>query len=336
MVTPAGTSTRPTTDRVREAVFNSLGSAGVLDGALVADLFAGSGAIGIEALSRGAERCVFVERDRKALRALDDNLDALDLRDRSKVVAADAVSAAATIDADIVFADPPYDFDDWAQLLGRVARRPGRGRIGFHDRAVRRLGVDPGEAVRPHPGHVPRTARDRRCRVWIPMTTGPTQLRVLYPGSFDPIHLGHVDIIEQAHELFGSVVVAVMHNLAKPSGLFPVDERVELARAALAHLDGVTVVAQTGLAVQAASRADVDFIVKGLRTPGDFEIEQQMAHNNYAVTGIRTVYLPCRPEFGYISSRFVREIAKYGGAIDHLVPAPIADALRRTFDGDQN
>ena len=120
MVAPDGTSTRPTTDRVREAVFNSLGSAGVLDGALVADLFAGCGAIGIEALSRGAERCVFVERDRNALRALDENLDALDLRDRSRVVAADAVSAAATIDADIVFADPPYDFDDWASLLGRV------------------------------------------------------------------------------------------------------------------------------------------------------------------------------------------------------------------------
>jgi 16S rRNA (guanine966-N2)-methyltransferase len=120
LVTPVGTSTRPTTDRVREAVFNSLGSAGLLAGALVADLFAGSGAIGIEALSRGAERCVFVERDRNALRALDDNLDALALRDRSKVVAADAVSAAATIDADIVFADPPYDFDDWALLLDRV------------------------------------------------------------------------------------------------------------------------------------------------------------------------------------------------------------------------
>jgi 16S rRNA (guanine966-N2)-methyltransferase len=120
LVAPDGTSTRPTTDRVREAVFNSLGSAGLLDGALVADLFAGCGAIGIEALSRGAARCVFVERDRSALWALDENLDALDLRDRSKVIAADAVSAAATIDADIVFADPPYDFDDWATLLGRV------------------------------------------------------------------------------------------------------------------------------------------------------------------------------------------------------------------------
>ena len=121
LVAPGGTSTRPTTDRVREAVFNSLGSHGVLDGAIVVDLFAGSGAIGIEALSRGAERCIFVERDRAALRALEENLDTLDLHDRSKVVAADAVTAAASIDADIVVADPPYDFDDWERLLARVS-----------------------------------------------------------------------------------------------------------------------------------------------------------------------------------------------------------------------
>jgi 16S rRNA (guanine966-N2)-methyltransferase len=121
LVAPDGTSTRPTTDRVREAIFNSLASAGVLDGALVADLFAGSGAIGIEALSRGAERCVFVESDRAALRALDDNLDALDLHGRSKVLSSDALSVASLLDADIVFADPPYDFDDWDELLGRLS-----------------------------------------------------------------------------------------------------------------------------------------------------------------------------------------------------------------------
>jgi pantetheine-phosphate adenylyltransferase len=166
------------------------------------------------------------------------------------------------------------------------------------------------------------------------MTNGSTTLRVLYPGSFDPIHLGHIDVIEQAHELFGSVVVAIMHNHAKPGGLFSVEERLELARTALAHLDGVSVVEQTGLAVQAAQRTEVDFIVKGLRNPGDFEIEQQMAHNNHAVTGVRTVYLPCRPDLGYISSRFVREIAKYGGSIDHLVPAHVADALRRVSSSD--
>lgn len=120
LVAPDGTSTRPTTDRVREAIFNSLGSAGVLDGAVVADLYAGSGAVGIEALSRGAAHCVFVERDRSALRALNDNLDALDLGGQSKVLASDAMSVAGTIDADIVFADPPYDFDGWEALLGRV------------------------------------------------------------------------------------------------------------------------------------------------------------------------------------------------------------------------
>jgi 16S rRNA (guanine966-N2)-methyltransferase len=120
IVAPDGTSTRPTTDRVREAMFNALGSAGLIDGALVADLFAGSGAIGIEALSRGAERCVFVERDRTALRALDENIANLDLSDRTRVLRSDAMSAAATVDADIVFADPPYDFVDWPDLLARV------------------------------------------------------------------------------------------------------------------------------------------------------------------------------------------------------------------------
>jgi 16S rRNA (guanine966-N2)-methyltransferase len=120
LVAPGGTTTRPTTDRVREAIFNSLGSAGLLEGAVVADLFAGSGAVGIEALSRGAARCIFVERERAALLALDENLDALGLRDRSKVISADAVSAAASIDADIVLVDPPYDFDGWADLLERI------------------------------------------------------------------------------------------------------------------------------------------------------------------------------------------------------------------------
>ncbi len=168
------------------------------------------------------------------------------------------------------------------------------------------------------------------------MSGGSGSLRVLYPGSFDPMHHGHIDVVEQAHELFGAVVVAIMYNHDKPSGLFSVDERVDLARQSLAEYDGVVVEPHTGLAVQAAHKAEADFIVKGLRTAGDFEIEQQMAHNNHAVTGIRTVYLPCRPDLGYISSRFVREIAQYGGEIGHLVPAPVADALRRVFAGDED
>jgi pantetheine-phosphate adenylyltransferase len=160
----------------------------------------------------------------------------------------------------------------------------------------------------------------------------PPTRRVLYPGSFDPIHLGHLDVIEQAAELFGTVVVAIMYNPSKPSGTFSADRRAELAREVVAGFDGVTVELHTGLAVQAADRANVDFIVKGLRTAGDFEIEQQMAQNNHAVTGVRTVFVPCRPDLGYISSRFVREIAKYGGEIGHLVPPAVANALRTVFD----
>lgn len=120
LVAPDGTSTRPTTDRVREAVFNALGSAGLIDGALVADLFAGTGAIGIEAISRGADHCTFVERDRAALRALEENLDTLDLGERSRVVRSDAMQAATTLDVDLVFADPPYDFSAWDTLMSTV------------------------------------------------------------------------------------------------------------------------------------------------------------------------------------------------------------------------
>ena len=156
---------------------------------------------------------------------------------------------------------------------------------------------------------------------------------VLIPGSFDPIHLGHVDVVQQAAELFGNVVVGVLVNFEKPSGLFTPDERVELARASLAHVPGVTVKAFGGLAVQAAADAGADMIVKGLRTSADFEIEQQMAHMNRASAGVRTVFVPSRPDVGFLSSRFIREIASHGGEIAHLVPPPVAAALADRFAG---
>jgi pantetheine-phosphate adenylyltransferase len=154
---------------------------------------------------------------------------------------------------------------------------------------------------------------------------------VLIPGSFDPLHLGHVDIVEQSVELFGNVVLGVLYNFDKPSGLFTPDERVELASASLAGHTNVRVDKFGGLAVQAAVAAGADFIVKGLRNPADFDIEQQMAHMNHAAAGVRTVFLPCRPEIGFVSSRFIREIAAHGGSIDHLVPKPVAVALADRF-----
>lgn len=118
LVVPDGLATRPTTDKVRQAVFNSLDSAGLIDGAAVVDLFAGSGALGIEALSRGAATCVFVERDRAALHALRANISALGLEQRTTVVTSDVPAwVPALRGIDLALIDPPYEFDGWEQLL---------------------------------------------------------------------------------------------------------------------------------------------------------------------------------------------------------------------------
>ena len=121
IVAPGGTATRPTTDRVREAMFNALESLGAIDEAVAVDLFAGSGALGIEALSRGARRCTFVERDRDALRAIRTNVDKLGIGDRSSVVTGDVLSSVGSMrGVDLVLVDPPYGFDAWDRLLAAL------------------------------------------------------------------------------------------------------------------------------------------------------------------------------------------------------------------------
>lgn len=118
---PTGDATRPTTDKVREAVFNALVSLGAVEGARVLDLFAGTGAMGIEALSRGAVHCTFVEQDRAALAVLRTNIDRLGVAQRSTVVSGDAASAlVGGHAADIVIVDPPYGFADWGRVLANV------------------------------------------------------------------------------------------------------------------------------------------------------------------------------------------------------------------------
>src|SRR6187402_1987916 len=120
LVAPAAATTRPTTDKVREAVFNALASLDAVVDARVVDLYAGSGALGLEALSRGAAHCTFVERDRGAVRAIDENIATLGLRERSRVVVGDGIASASQLPADLAFADPPYGFDEWPRLLRAV------------------------------------------------------------------------------------------------------------------------------------------------------------------------------------------------------------------------
>ena len=118
---PVSDATRPTTDKVREAVFNALGSLGVVEGARIVDLFAGTGAMGIEALSRGADHCVFVEKDRAALQVLRTNIKNLNLESRTSVISGDAVLVAGQQrDVDVLIADPPYGYNEWSTLLENV------------------------------------------------------------------------------------------------------------------------------------------------------------------------------------------------------------------------
>jgi len=123
LTAPTTSATRPTTDRVREATFNALVSLDVVVEATVADLYAGSGALGIEALSRGARHCTFVEKDRSALAAIHDNIATLGLSARTRVMSGDALVMSKGLAVDLAFADPPYGFDGWTTLLDVVPAR---------------------------------------------------------------------------------------------------------------------------------------------------------------------------------------------------------------------
>jgi pantetheine-phosphate adenylyltransferase len=154
----------------------------------------------------------------------------------------------------------------------------------------------------------------------------------VYPGSFDPITNGHLDVIGRATVVFDQVIVAVLANPRKQP-LLPVGERVAVIGAALSEAgidrDRVTVDTFDGLTVDFCRRADAAFIVRGLRAISDFETEMQLAHNNRRLApGVDTVFFMTAVEHGYVSSSLVKEIAAFGGDVSGMVPAAAVEALR--------
>lgn len=149
---------------------------------------------------------------------------------------------------------------------------------------------------------------------------------VLYPGSFDPVTLGHIDILERTCRLFDRVTVLVAaHGKA---GLLPVDRRLDLLRSSVAHLPGVDVEPFAGLLVDEVRDRGADAVVRGIRNAGDYEHEWGMAGvNSLLAADAEFVYLLARPALAAISSTLVRDVIRHGGDLDRLVPAPVAHAL---------
>ena len=150
--------------------------------------------------------------------------------------------------------------------------------------------------------------------------------RAVCPGSFDPVTNGHLDIIRRAARLFDEVTVGVLVNPNK-QGLFSVDERLTMLGDVVTGLDNVKVEAFEGLLVNFCRDHDIDAIVKGLRAVSDFDTELQMAQMNASLSGIETVFVPTSPEWSFLASSLVKEVARFGGDVSGLVPSEVLTRL---------
>jgi len=156
--------------------------------------------------------------------------------------------------------------------------------------------------------------------------------RVVCPGSFDPVTNGHLDIIGRAANLCEEVIVAVLINIEKQA-LFTIDERIDMLREVTKEYDNVRVEKFHGLLVDFCRQHDIRVIVKGLRAVSDFDYELQMAQLNYRMSGVETLFMSSNPEYSFLSSSRLKEIARYGGDISGLVPDLVRERLEARLRG---
>ena len=325
---------RPTGDRVRESVFNSLGQ--FFDGGSVLDLYAGTGALGIEALSRGCERAVFVERDKRAVKTIRENLRRAGFEERAEVVRGEVAEvlerrAAGMYNSEfrLIFADPPYriapdDLEGVLEYLGSVLEPGGR--------AVIESGADSG--VTPPGGAGIEKGVSRRygdTAVTIFERVEPTMTVAVCPGSFDPITVGHLDVIRRASRVFDHLVVAVGSNREKNPRM-DAHARAKLVEKVVGDISNVSVEVMEGLLVEFAREQGAKVIVKGLRAVSDFDSEFEQAQLNQTLNPeVETMFIMASAEHSFLSSSAVREISGFGGDVSGFVPEVILDTVREVY-----
>ena len=159
-------------------------------------------------------------------------------------------------------------------------------------------------------------------------------MKILYPGTFDPLTNGHLDLIERAEKLFGNVVVAVLENTSKKP-TFDLSRRIFQINKALSHLQNINVISYEGLTVDCAKDVNANLILRGLRAMSDFEYELQIAHTNKSLNSkIETIFLSTNTNFSFLSSSLVKEVAKFGGEINHMVPEAVESDLKEYFNNN--
>jgi pantetheine-phosphate adenylyltransferase len=153
----------------------------------------------------------------------------------------------------------------------------------------------------------------------------------LYPGSFDPFHNGHLEVIERASRIFDGVVIAALRNPQKSQALFDLESRRAMIDQSISHVENVRVVSMSTLVVEVARDVGATVIIRGLRVVSDFESELQMAQMNRELSGIETVFIPTSSSHSFIASRLLREVATYGGDVSPFVPKPVAKIIEEKF-----
>ena len=347
---------RPTADRVREALFAMLGER--VAGARFLDLYAGVGAVGLEALSRGAAEATFVESHRPAARLIRENLVLCGVAGRGRVLASVVARALPSLSRrgacfEFVFLDPPYDTGEAPRALAALAISsgvvaPGGLVICQHSRREE-LAAEIGPFTRK------RQARFGETMLDFYLSSGSARLRpvpraaegdagagagevgrvriALYAGTFDPVTYGHLDVVRRAALLFDKVIVGVSVNPRKES-LFTTEQRVEMLREACASMSNVEVGVVPGLVVEFARGVGAGVIVRGLRAVSDFEFELQMASTNRALAPeVETIFFTPAPEWHYLSSSLVTDIARFGGSVSQFVPPHVERLLNQRLGG---